>query len=57
MALIKPAKNHPEVIIQCVAARDAKKAQDYAKKHGIPEVKASYQGEGGPGSIPECVAN
>jgi hypothetical protein len=43
-ALILPAKNHPEVVVQAVAARDRKRAEDYAKKHGIPEVKGSYQG-------------
>ena len=43
MALINPAKTHPEVLIQCVAARDRKKAEAYARKHQIPEVKDSYQ--------------
>ncbi|KAJ2906492.1 hypothetical protein MKZ38_001473 [Zalerion maritima] len=36
-------QSHPDVIVQCVAARSEKKAQEYAKKHGIPEVKKSYQ--------------
>jgi predicted dehydrogenase len=45
MALIGPAKSHPEVIIQAVAARDKTKATAYAKKHGIPQVFDSYQGE------------
>jgi predicted dehydrogenase len=44
MALINPAKSHPEVIVQAVAARDRKRAEAYAKKHGIHEVKGSYQG-------------
>jgi predicted dehydrogenase len=44
MALIGPAKSHPEVIIQAVAARDKAKAIAYAKKHGIPQVFDSYQG-------------
>ncbi|KAH8890091.1 putative oxidoreductase [Thozetella sp. PMI_491] len=43
MALIAPAKAHAEVIIQAVAARDRKKAEAFAKKHGIPEVRDSYQ--------------
>lgn len=43
-AIILPAKTHPDVVIQSVAARDKEKATAYAKKHGIPEVKASYQG-------------
>ncbi|KAK6222791.1 hypothetical protein LQW54_000600 [Pestalotiopsis sp. IQ-011] len=42
-AIILPAKTHPDVVTQCVAARDREKATAYAKKHGIPEVKASYQ--------------
>jgi predicted dehydrogenase len=44
MSLIIPAKSHPEVIIQAVAARDLSKAEAFAKSHGIPEVKGSYQG-------------
>jgi predicted dehydrogenase len=44
MALIGPAKSHPEVIIQAVAARDRGKADKFAKANGIPEVKGSYQG-------------
>lgn len=42
-ALIIPAKLHPEVVIQAVAARDRKRAEEFAKKNGIPEVKDSYQ--------------
>ena len=44
MALIVPAKSHPEVIVQAVAARDKSKATAYAKKHGIPQVLDSYEG-------------
>lgn len=40
-----PAKSHPEVIIQAVAARDRKKAEAFAKSNNIPEVKDSYQGK------------
>ncbi|KAK3384424.1 hypothetical protein B0T24DRAFT_84020 [Lasiosphaeria ovina] len=43
MALINPAKLHPEVIVQAIAARDKTKAAAYAKKHGIPQVLGSYQ--------------
>ncbi|KAA8645282.1 Gfo/Idh/MocA family protein [Aspergillus tanneri] len=37
LALITPAKSHPEVIIQAVSARNRKKAQDFAKAHSIPD--------------------
>ncbi|OHE93482.1 fructose-bisphosphate aldolase [Colletotrichum orchidophilum] len=43
MALIVPAKSHSEVIVQSIAARDRTKAAAYAAKHGIPDVKDSYQ--------------
>ncbi|OTA03120.1 hypothetical protein A9Z42_0035420 [Trichoderma parareesei] len=43
LALFNPAKSHPEVIIQAISARDRKKAEEYAKSHGIPEVKDTYQ--------------
>ncbi|RYO95977.1 hypothetical protein DL765_011715 [Monosporascus sp. GIB2] len=42
-ALTIPAKTHPDVVVQAVAARDRTKAQAYAQKHGIAEVKATYQ--------------
>lgn len=45
MALITPAKSHPEVIVYAVAARDKTKATAFAKKYGIPHVKDSYQGK------------
>ncbi|CAK7198542.1 hypothetical protein SEUCBS139899_001205 [Sporothrix eucalyptigena] len=41
-ALFRPAKSHPDVIVQAVAARDKAKATAYAKKHGIPQVHDSY---------------
>ena len=44
MALIMPARSHAEVIVAAVAARDKKKAEAYAKKHGIPIVHDSYDG-------------
>ncbi|KAJ5660329.1 oxidoreductase [Penicillium longicatenatum] len=43
LALITPAQSHPEVIVQAISARDRARAEDFAKKHGIPEVKDSYQ--------------
>ncbi|KAL3417503.1 hypothetical protein PVAG01_10513 [Phlyctema vagabunda] len=43
VALVTPAKSHPDVIVQAVAARDRTRAEAYAKKHGIPEVKDTYQ--------------
>ncbi|KAI1266266.1 hypothetical protein F5Y18DRAFT_382941 [Xylariaceae sp. FL1019] len=43
MALILPIKNHPDVFLQTVAARDIGKAKAYAQKHGIPDVAMSYQ--------------
>ncbi|OKL60888.1 hypothetical protein UA08_03869 [Talaromyces atroroseus] len=42
LALITPAKSHPEVIIQAVAARDHAKAEDFAKSNNVLEVKNSY---------------
>ncbi|XMA17257.1 hypothetical protein WAI453_010048 [Rhynchosporium graminicola] len=43
LAVIAPAKSHPDVIIAAVAARDEKRANAYAKLHGIPIVHTSYQ--------------
>ncbi|KUM65539.1 hypothetical protein ACN42_g1534 [Penicillium freii] len=42
LALITPALSHPEVIVQAVAARDHARASAFAKKHNIPDVRASY---------------
>lgn len=47
IALIVPAKSHPEAIIHAVAARDLGKAQRYAKRHGISKAYGgsnAYQG-------------
>ncbi|KIJ47889.1 hypothetical protein M422DRAFT_28689 [Sphaerobolus stellatus SS14] len=38
IALIWPARSHPEVVITAVAARDEQKARSYAKKHSIGKV-------------------
>jgi predicted dehydrogenase len=43
MAVITPAKTHPDVLIAAVAARDETKAKAYAKKHDIPVVHTSYE--------------
>ncbi|KAK0728816.1 putative oxidoreductase [Lasiosphaeria miniovina] len=43
MALILPAKSHPEVVVHAIAARDRTRAEEFAKKHGIPVVRDSYQ--------------
>lgn len=44
MALMTPALSHPEVVVQAIAARDRARAEEFAKKHGIPEVKDTYEG-------------
>ena len=44
LALINPTKSHPEVIVQAVSAPDRQRAEAFAKSHGTPEVKDSYQG-------------
>ena len=43
IAVINAAKSHSEVIVAAVAARDEKRARDYAQKHRIPNVHTSYQ--------------
>lgn len=43
MALITPALSHPEVVVAAVAARDPERARKYARRHGIPEVKPTYE--------------
>lgn len=48
MGFITPAKTHPEIIVYAIAARDKKRAVAYAKRHGIPEVRDSYQGRPSP---------
>lgn len=44
-ALLQPARSHPEVIIQAVTARNREKAENYAKKHNVPQVIESYEGK------------
>ncbi|KAK3937874.1 hypothetical protein QBC46DRAFT_293504 [Diplogelasinospora grovesii] len=43
IALITPARQHPNVIVHAVAARDRGKAAAFAKKYGIGVVHGSYQ--------------
>ncbi|KAJ5826821.1 hypothetical protein N7447_003584 [Penicillium robsamsonii] len=43
MTLTIPAKMHPEVILYAVAARDRKRAEEFAKSNGIPVVRDTYQ--------------
>jgi predicted dehydrogenase len=43
VALIKPAKENPDVVVAAVAARDAARAQAFAAKHRIARVHDSYQ--------------
>ncbi|KAL8849386.1 MAG: hypothetical protein Q9221_005624 [Calogaya cf. arnoldii] len=43
IAILNPAKTHPNVIIVAIAARDVDRARAYAKKHDIPNVHTSYQ--------------
>ncbi|KAL5372093.1 hypothetical protein DPSP01_013769 [Paraphaeosphaeria sporulosa] len=42
-ALLIPAKMHPEVVVHAIAARDRKRAEEFAKKNGVPVVYDSYQ--------------
>ncbi|KDR80644.1 hypothetical protein GALMADRAFT_61157 [Galerina marginata CBS 339.88] len=43
LALINPAKSHPEVVVYAVGARSLAKAQAFAKKHGIEKAYEGYQ--------------
>jgi predicted dehydrogenase len=43
MALVRPAREVPEVQLAAVAARDPGKARAFASKHGIPRAHASYE--------------
>lgn len=44
LSLITPAKSHPQVVVQAISARNRQRAEEFAKKHGIPDVRDSYQG-------------
>jgi predicted dehydrogenase len=43
MALLRPARRVPEATVVAVAARDAQRAQRFAKKHSIPKTHSSYE--------------
>ena len=42
-ALVKPARDHDDVVVAAVAARDVAKAQAFATKHGISRVHRTYE--------------
>lgn len=42
-ALIKPARSHPDMVIDAVAARQLAKAQAFAKEWAIPKAYGSYE--------------
>jgi predicted dehydrogenase len=44
LGLVVPAKSHSEIILQAISARDRTRAEAFAKKHGIPDVRDTYQG-------------
>jgi predicted dehydrogenase len=41
-ALLRPARENPEVEVVTVAARDQSRAETFGRRHGIPGVAASY---------------
>ena len=43
IALILPVKSHPDAVVTAIAARDQRRADAFAKKHGISK---AYGGEG-----------
>jgi predicted dehydrogenase len=43
MALIRPAREVPEAQVVAVAARDPRRAERFASRHGIPRVHPSYE--------------
>jgi predicted dehydrogenase len=42
LALIRPARDNPEVAVCALAARDPGRAREFASRHGIPTVHESY---------------
>lgn len=44
LSLITPAKSHPQVVVQAISAKNHQRAEEFAKKHGIPDVRDTYQG-------------
>jgi predicted dehydrogenase len=43
LALIRPAKDNPDVVVAAVAARDGSRARAFAAKNGIERVHDSYE--------------
>ena len=43
LALIKPSKDNPDVVVTAVAARDGSRARAFAAKNGIERVHDSYE--------------
>ncbi|MGF2951248.1 Gfo/Idh/MocA family protein [Mycobacterium sp. THU-M116] len=43
LALVKPARANPEVVVAAVAARDVSRARAFAAKHEIDRVHADYE--------------
>lgn len=44
MALIGPAKQHPEVVVEAVAEEDGQRVEAFARRHGIGRWFSSCQG-------------
>ena len=42
LALIRPARKVPGVLVAAIAARDRRRAEAFAARHGIPAVHDSY---------------
>jgi predicted dehydrogenase len=42
-ALLSPARSVPEVSVSTIAARDRRRAEAFARRHGIPRVRESYE--------------
>jgi predicted dehydrogenase len=43
MALVRPARAVPGVLVAAVAARDPERARRFAERHGVPRVHGSYE--------------
>ncbi|MBB3047913.1 putative dehydrogenase [Litorivivens lipolytica] len=43
MALVSPARENPQIELVGIAARDVKRAQKFAAKHGLTQVFSSYE--------------
>ncbi|KAG6848333.1 hypothetical protein H0H93_001136 [Arthromyces matolae] len=54
LAVVGPARNHPETVLYAVAARDQAKAKEFAEKHGIEKVYGGPNGYQG-GYVELCI--